>query len=82
MRKVLIEMLILAVVCFSAVPAFAEDAYEDLQGTYEDTSYFDGGPGSTINTSPSYESPVSDVPDVGEGVAVGYVDDSGDYHDY
>lgn len=54
--------------------AFA-GAYDDLDDVYQDTSAFDGGPGSTINTSPAaYDSdrgydPYS-VPDVGEGVPV------------
>ncbi|MBU0650599.1 hypothetical protein KKC59_01665 [bacterium] len=30
---------------------FAASAYDDLSGTYQDTTYFDGGPGSALNTS-------------------------------
>lgn len=38
-------------------PAFAGDAYDDLEDVYEDTMSFDGGYGSTINTSPeAYDS--------------------------
>lgn len=33
-------------------PAFA-GAYDDLDDVYQDTMSFDGGPGSTINTSPA-----------------------------
>ncbi len=33
--------------------AFAGTATEDLGDVYENTSAFDGGPGSTINTSPA-----------------------------
>jgi hypothetical protein len=37
-------------------PGYVEDsgsAMEDLEEVYQDTSAFDGGPGSTLNTSPA-----------------------------
>lgn len=33
--------------------AFANSAVEDANAVYEDTAAFDGGDGSTINTSPN-----------------------------
>lgn len=45
-------------------------AYEQAHETAQDTAYFDGGDGSTINTSVSQEYPLGDVPEVGEGVPV------------
>ena len=54
-------------------------AYDDATGTASDTAYFDGGSGSTINTSASTE---SSVPDVGPSGPVGYYDQDGEYHSY
>ena len=60
---------------------YTDDAYYDAYEASNNTAAFDGGYGSTINTSAdSY--PVGDVPDVGEGVPVGYVDQDGNYHSY
>jgi len=44
-----------------------------------DTENFDGGPGSTINTTVDTS---SDVPDVGPSGAVGYYDEDMEYHSY
>ena len=73
----------LAVVFMLAGMAFA-GAWDDAQSTYEDTSTFDGGSGSTINTSPSsYDSgDYSSVPDIGDAGPVGYYDENGNYHSY
>ena len=40
-------------VAFLAGLAYAETAMEDLDDVYQDTAAFDGGDGSTINTSPA-----------------------------
>ena len=57
-------------------------AYNDAYQTSQNTAAFDGGSGSTINTSVSQSYPVGDVPDVGEGRAYGYQDQDGNYHSY
>ena len=49
-------------------------AYDDLEDTYEHTSAFDGGSGSTINTSPSAYDSGSSVPDIGPSGPVDYSD--------
>lgn len=75
-KKMAVFAAVLGVVVLgSACMAGAQDAVDDLQGVYQDTSVFDGGPGSTINTSPAYEDLQQgrdpyDVPDVGEPVPV------------
>jgi hypothetical protein len=45
--------LMLIVNFFTPSASWADDAMEDLETVYQDTSAFDGGPGSTINTSPA-----------------------------
>jgi outer membrane lipoprotein-sorting protein len=54
MKKFFVLMLVLSFAVLAA-PAFAEEdsAAADLQEVYQDTAAFDGGPGSTINTSPA-----------------------------
>ncbi|MDD5633847.1 MAG: hypothetical protein PHW46_01055 [Candidatus Omnitrophica bacterium] len=79
-KKILCFVLIAGVSLISQL-AFA-GATDDAYGTYDDTAYFDGGDGSTIDTSPSAGSYSSDVPDVGESAPVGYYDENGNYHSY
>lgn len=54
-------------------------SYDEARQASSDSSTFDGGYGSTSNTSSS-SYPVGDVPDVGESGPVGYYDENGDYH--
>ena len=61
---------------------YSDDAYYDAYQTSQNTSAFDGGPGSTINTGVSQTYPYGDVPDVGECGPVGYYDEDGNYHSY
>lgn len=44
-----------------------------------DTENFDGGPGSTINTTVDTS---SSVPDIGDAGPVGYYDENMEYHSY
>jgi len=67
MKVVAIFLAVLCIVGFS-LPALV---------SAEDTSCFDGGPGSTSNTT--YDSS-SDVPDVGPSGPVGYYDKDMNYH--
>ncbi|MDD5085250.1 MAG: hypothetical protein PHE61_04305 [Candidatus Omnitrophica bacterium] len=54
-------------------------SYDEARETSSNSSAFDGGSGSTYNTSSS-SYPVGDVPDVGDSGPVGYYDESGNYH--
>ena len=50
------KILVFAILCASLLAplaAYAGTASEDLGDVYQDTQAFDGGPGSTINTSPA-----------------------------
>lgn len=51
MKRVLLLVFLFGFAMFSPL-AFAETVYEDANDVYENTEAFDGGPGSTINTSP------------------------------
>lgn len=77
MKKTMALMLMLLVALSGTVLA---GAWDDAVGTYEDTSYFDGGSGSTINTYGSYSS--YDVPDIEDAGPIGYQDEDGNYHSY
>lgn len=44
-----------AVLLLATPSVLAQDAEEDANDVYEDTEAFDGGSGSTINTSPDDE---------------------------
>lgn len=52
MKKIVVLTLCLSLLACAA-PVFAGTASEDLGDVYENTEAFDGGPGSTLNVSPS-----------------------------
>ena len=78
MKKSLMICTIALIVSFAGnfyMAQAEQNALDDLQDVYQNTAAFDGGPGSTINTSPAaYDAQQGrdpyQVPDVGEGVPV------------
>ncbi len=53
MQSILAALTFVIALLFATAPAALADAASDLEAVYENTEAFDGGPGSTINTSPA-----------------------------
>ena len=83
MRKLMLSIAVVVVLSCALWSVkdglcYDDSAYGDAQGTASDTAYFDGGSGSTINTSTTYSSSVPEV----QGQPIGYQDQDGNYHSY
>lgn len=77
-------LFVMVIASFTLLPAvYAEDVVgsDEYEGAYYYGEAYDQARQWADESDAKY-TPVGDVPEVGEGQAVGYVDDEGNYHSY